>query len=144
MQIDHIGYAVQDLSVAVKSFSTLGYEILGEETLDDKRKVRILFMQDPKGTKVELIAPAGEDSPVTAWLQKNGNSPYHLCYETENFDGRITDLKNEGFLVVHPPLSAPALGERRVAFLYSRATGLIELLESRPAEDRSLSGKVSA
>lgn len=134
MRLDHIGYAVQDLDEAAEKFRLLGYHSCGEATEDPRRKVRIQFFIDAAGVRVELIAPLQEGSPVSGWLKKNGNSPYHLCYLCENLEHEISELVGKGFVLVHPASSAPAMGHRRVAFLYGAGTGLLELLESVPTD----------
>jgi methylmalonyl-CoA/ethylmalonyl-CoA epimerase len=130
MRINHIGYAVQDLNAAVSSFLKLGYRVCRTEVEDHARNVRICFLQDPGGMKVELIAPLNETSPVSVWLQKNGSSPYHICYESEDLISDIATLRRSGFILVEPPLSAPAMDCRQAAFLYGKNTGLIELVEN--------------
>ena len=130
MRIDHIGYAVRDIAAAAKKFEALGYRSCGEETGDSGRKVRIRFFSDPSGVMVELVAPLQEDSPVMGWIRKNGNSPYHICYESKDLERDITELRQKGFILVHPIAPAPAMGGRRVAFLYGTGTGLLELAES--------------
>lgn len=129
MRIDHIGYAVQNMEAALTSFLSLGYRECGEEIDDCGRGVKIRFLCDPCGARVELIAPLGENSPVSAWLKKNGNSPYHICYRSENPAADLDSLKKKGFMVVQPPLPAPAMDDREVCFLYNKNTGLIELVE---------------
>jgi methylmalonyl-CoA/ethylmalonyl-CoA epimerase len=132
MKIDHIGYAVTDLEKAAASFSVLGYAIresCGGKYVDDpSRRVRICFLSDPCGVKVELVAPFGEKSPVAAWLDKNGPSPYHIAYGSADIPADIANLKKMGFLLVEPPGPALVFGGRPVAFLYGKAAGLIELV----------------
>ena len=65
MKLDHIGYAVKNMDKALSSFVALGYEVCGDETEDIERKVRIQFLIDADGSKVELISPLSEDSPVS-------------------------------------------------------------------------------
>lgn len=130
MRIDHIGYAVQDLQAATAAFLDMGYRPCGDAVEDRGRNVAIRFLCDPAGVRVELIAPLGEDSPVSAWLRKNGNSPYHICYESEKLAADVAALKKKGFMVVQPSLPAPAMEDRNVCFMYNRNTGLIELVET--------------
>ena len=137
MQVNHIGYAVQDLNKAVESFLSLGYRVCRAETEDPSRNVKICFLSDPNGVTVELIAPLdknlnknlNKNSPVDSWLQKNGNSPYHICYDSEDIASDIVALKRQGYLLVTRPLPAPAMDDRRVAFMYGKNVGLIELME---------------
>ena len=139
MRIDHVGYAVHDIETATPSFLSLGYRLCEAETEDRERGVKILFLSNPGGAKIELVAPLGENSPVSAWLKKNGNSPYHICYESDNIAADVVELKNKGFISVKPPLPAPALRGRQVAFLYGKHTGLIELAETDKSNDTEMS-----
>lgn len=129
MRIDHVGYAVQDMRAAEASFMELGYCPYGDGIEDHGRGVEIRFFCDPAGVKIELIAPLGDNSPVNTWLRKNGNSPYHICYQSDELAKDVAALKEKGFMVVQPSLPAPAMNNRRVCFMYSKNTGLIELVE---------------
>ena len=129
LKIDHIGYAVNDIEKAVKKFLFLGYRIYGKTIDDVERKVKIQFLTDPAGTRVELVAPLDDKSPIDGWIKKNGNSPYHICYESENIENDTEALKANGFIMVQKISPAPAMGGRMVVFLYSTETGLLELVE---------------
>jgi methylmalonyl-CoA/ethylmalonyl-CoA epimerase len=133
MKIDHIGYAVTEVEEAAAAFLNLGYAVHalcgGGGYIDDRsRRVRICFLRDPGGARVELVAPLGENSPVRAWLEKNGPSPYHIAYESADVPADAANLRKRGFLLVGPPSPAVAFGGRLVAFLYGKAAGLIELV----------------
>ncbi len=129
MKIDHIGYAVKDMEGAIRKFLFLGYRLCGKAVDDAERKVKIQFLLDSKDERVELVAPLEQNSPVDGWLEKNGNSPYHICYESEDMERDIAALKANGFIIVRRASPAPAMGGRQVAFLYSRETGPLELVE---------------
>ena len=62
-------------------------------------------------------------------MQRQGEGPYHICYETNNLDDKIAELKSKGWIVVHEPATAVAIQGRRVAFLFKNGMGLIEILE---------------
>jgi methylmalonyl-CoA/ethylmalonyl-CoA epimerase len=107
----------------------------GGYTEDHARRVELCFLSDPSGTKIELVAPLGENgksdnknSPVSAWLEKNGPSPYHIAYASGDVPADAANLRKKGFLLVEPPSPALAFGGRPVAFLYGKTVGLIELV----------------
>ena len=131
MRIDHIGYAVKDMRKARQALQELGYA-LGETVADTERQVSICF-GEKDGYRVELIAPLGEDSPVTELLARSGPTPYHLCYESDAFDADLERLQAGRYRLVLPPREAIALGGRRVAFLMHLSVGLIEVVEARRA-----------
>ncbi len=131
MNIHHIGYAVKSIDKSLPFFSQLGFEISnwgGGLTVDVCSKVNILFIQ--KGEYViELISPISENSPVDKILEKNGVTPYHICYEVDNLDETCRSLRQAGYLFVQKPAPAPAIGDTAVvAFLYHPSVGLIELV----------------
>jgi methylmalonyl-CoA/ethylmalonyl-CoA epimerase len=138
MKIDHIGYAVTEMEKAAAAFLDLGYEICGGGGYieDRARRVKLCFLSDPSGAKVELVAPLGENgnandgknSPVSAWLGKNGPSPYHIAYASGDVPADSANLRKKGFLLLEPPSPALAFGGRLVAFLYGKSVGLIELV----------------
>jgi len=129
MKVHHIGYAVRSLQAAKQKFQLLGFSPFGEEVMDVARNVRIQFMENA-GVLIELITPLKEDSPVSQILSKAGNSPYHVCYEVENIPRTAEELRAQHFLLLSPPSAAVACGGSRVAFLFHKDIGLIELLET--------------
>ena len=129
MKIDHIGYAVKRIDRAQKAFIDLGYTF--EPIVDDTdRNIRISF-GERDGYRIELVCPLdkGIESPVDAYLSKIGATPYHICYQTECMERDIENLKSNGYRVITEPAKAIAFNNKRVVFLFSLATGLIELVE---------------
>lgn len=56
-------------------------------------------------------------------------SPYHICYEVENIEEAILELKKQKFILVQKPQVAVAMNNKKVCFLFNKNTGLIELVE---------------
>ena len=130
MRLHHTGYVVKDLDRAAAAFAKLGFRRAGAAAADRARRVRVLFLK--KGAAaVELVAPYGAGSPAAGLLKRLRNAPYHLCFESRDFDRELAGLEAGGFMRVAAPLAAPALGGRRAVFLMSPAIGLVELAESR-------------
>ena len=126
--IDHIGYAVEDMTKARRAFQELGYVL--DETVDDPDRQVVICFGEKDGYRVELIAPLGPESPVTQVLGKSGPTPYHICYRTDTFEADLERLQGRRYKLVLPPQEAIALGGRRVAFLMHLSVGLIELVET--------------
>lgn len=83
--------------------------------------------------RVELIQTMDEEtfSPVKEILKKNGPTPYHICYKTNDIKQEIDQLQSEKWLLLLPPQKAIGFGENiKVAFLMKRSVGIIELVES--------------
>lgn len=127
LSVHHIGYLVKKIEKATRTFLALGYRIEQETVYDDIRKVNICFLVKD-GYRIELIAPAAEDSVVSGLMKKYKNSPYHICYQTEDFDAALKELTAGGFIAIDTPTPAPALGDRDVVFLTNAAIGMIELI----------------
>jgi methylmalonyl-CoA/ethylmalonyl-CoA epimerase len=128
MKIHHVGFAVHNLEDAQKAFMSLGYAVKEGRTEDLYRNVECAFMEK-EHMVVELLAPLSDLSPVSGWLTKNGASPYHVCYETADFEGDTNLLKEDNFTLIKNAEPAVALGGRKIRFLYSSAIGMVELLE---------------
>ena len=80
-RVNHIAIAVPDLKAAVASYrDTLGARVSAAESLPE-HGVTVVFVELPN-TKVELLEPLGETSPITAFLEKNpAGGMHHICYE---------------------------------------------------------------
>ena len=129
MTVHHIGYLVKDIQKARETFGFLGYTAGSEVMYDEYRDVYILFMHRD-GYTVELVSPGSGNSVVAGLMKRLKNSPYHICYETENFDEKLAELEQNGFLRIGDPCPAPAIDGRKVCFLQSARIGLIEVLEA--------------
>ncbi len=129
LKIDHIGYAVSDIERSRDLFLKLGYEKLSDIIIDTSRGVKLLFINNG-GIKVELISPIDDKSPVYAYLKKNGNTPYHICYLVRDINETIFILKKLKFKLIEKPKSAIAFNNKKVAFLYHIDYGVLELVES--------------
>lgn len=128
-KVHHIGYAVPAIERAVKEFEVLGWSVSSDVTDDAERKVSIVFMTRGESC-IELVAPTADDSPVKKMLQKGSGAPYHICYEVPQLEEAIEELKKNRFILTKKPAPAPAIGGRRVAFLYGLTTGVLELVET--------------
>ena len=128
LKIHHIGYLVKKTEAAIQTFEALGYQLIQAVMYDDIRKVNICFLQKDNYC-IELVSPAAEDSLVSGLLKKYKNCPYHICYETENFDKDYQTLTEHGFITIDTPTPAPALQNREVVFLTHASMGMIELLK---------------
>ena len=80
-RVNHIAIAVPDLATAVASYrDMLGAAVTAPQTLPE-HGVTVVFVELPN-TKVELLEPLGEGSPITAFLEKNpAGGMHHICYE---------------------------------------------------------------
>jgi methylmalonyl-CoA/ethylmalonyl-CoA epimerase len=132
-KLRHVGVAVPSLAPATETLSTLfGYRVVSGPFDDPIQKVSVNFLtrSDNDVTEIELIAPLSEDSPITSMLAKSGGGAYHLCFETSDIDQALVHAKNNGCMIVSPPVPAVAFGGRRIAWIYTRSQQLFELVEA--------------
>lgn len=128
----HIGIAVRDIDATAALYVKGGYN--RTESIEDKiQNVYICWLVKDGMPTVELLAPIDEKSPVTATLEKMGVTPYHTCYEVDDLEASMKELRKQKYVLVSKPAEAVAIHGARVCFLYNKNVGLIELVEA-PAE----------
>lgn len=129
-KLHHFGFLTKNIAEAIKKHEILGFR--KKSSFDDKsRGILITFMQHPS-TKVllEIISPNSDHSVVENLIPKFENNLYHTCYEVEDMNDYIKYLSTNGFILIDNPKPAIAFNNRKVAFLMSKFTGIIEILES--------------
>lgn len=99
-RLNHIAIAVPDLEAATGMYrNTLGAAVTEPQALPD-HGVTVVFV-DLGNTKVELLSPLGEGSPITAFLEKNpSGGMHHICYEVDNILAARDRLKAGGARVL--------------------------------------------
>nr|WP_225187758.1 VOC family protein [Bradyrhizobium sp. IC3195] len=107
----------------------VGYGPEGPIFEDPIQQVQIQFVSGG-GPRLELIEPAGAQSPVEGIL-KRGSKLYHLAYEVSRFDDAIASFGAQQYLAVSSPAPAVAFDMRRIVFLASATLTLVELIEAR-------------
>lgn len=131
MKIHHIGFLTKNLKKTEKEFAKLGFTEEHESKFDSIRKVNISFWKNDN-YRVEFIEPCGKDSPLYPLLKHYKNTPYHFCYESENFKEDIKRFSENGYAIVDEPNSAPCIvyngGGYSVCFLINPSTGIVELM----------------
>lgn len=93
--VDHIGIAVPDLDAAIALYaSTAGTSVTLREKLID-RGVELAFL-NTEGTKLELLMPLREDTPIAKFLANRGPGLHHVCYKVANIREEMERLKQLG------------------------------------------------
>jgi methylmalonyl-CoA epimerase len=128
-KIDHIGIAVKKIEEAVKFYSaTFGLKV-SKPIEVPSQKVKIAFMEIGE-VKLELLEPLGEDSPILKFIQKRGEGLHHICFQVEDIDQALEELKNKNVKLIDQNPRMGATG-KRIAFLHPDSVYgvLIELKE---------------
>ncbi len=83
-KVNHIAIAVPDLQAAIATYrDTLGAAVSQSQALPE-HGVTVVFVELPN-TKVELLEPLGENSPIAAFLEKSpAGGMHHICYEVDD------------------------------------------------------------
>ena len=130
MKLHHYGFLTDDMAKCIAAYELLGYRKISSY-FDEIRMIDIVFLQNGNDSALlELVSPTSETSVVFKMLNKHRNSLYHSCYEVKNLDSEIEKLCDKAFLLIDSAKPAIAFENRKVAFLFSQFTGIIELLES--------------
>ena len=129
MTFAHMGVAVAQLSAAIADYEKLfGYALLSGPFDDPVQQVSVCFVGKPGEPQVELIAPLGAESPVRRLLASGGGA-YHFCYAVADIEQTIARVRSQGCLVISGPVPAVAFGGRRIAWFYTPARQLVEIVE---------------
>lgn len=129
MKIEHIGIATRELDEALSFWrDALGLEVVETEEVAEQQ-VRVAML--PIGeSRVELLEPTSDDSPVAKFIAKRGTGIHHIAVRVEDIRGSLGRLKEQGIRLIDetPRIGA---GGCLVAFVHpSAANGvLLELVE---------------
>ena len=95
-RLNHVAVAVPDLAAAAAKYrDTLGAEVSAPLSLPE-HGVTTVFVTLPN-TKIELLEPLGEGSPIAKFLERNPDGGiHHLCYEVEDISVARDKLKAQG------------------------------------------------
>jgi len=99
-RLNHVAIVVPDLAAAAELYKTsLGGQVTDPVPLPD-HGVTTVFVELPN-TKIELLHPLGEDSPVQNFLDNNpSGGMHHVCYEVTDIEASIAHLVAEGARVL--------------------------------------------
>jgi methylmalonyl-CoA/ethylmalonyl-CoA epimerase len=131
MKINHLGIATNGIGEALKFWGdALGLENIHTETIEDQ-KVRVAML--PLGeSRIELLEPTSEDSPISKFLEKRGGGIHHIAVEVDDIEAALEKLKSRGVRLID---ETPRIGAENclVAFVHPAATNgvLLELVQTR-------------
>ncbi len=128
-RLNHVAIATRDIAAATAIYrDTLGAKVSGQVQQPD-HGVTTVFVELPN-TKIELLEPLGENSPIAKFLDKNpAGGIHHLCYEVDDIHAAVARMKENGATITGT--GEPRIGAhgKPVVFLHPKDfTGtLIEL-----------------
>lgn len=118
--LNHVAIVVPNLSDAAAIYrNTLGAEVSAPVDLPD-HGVTTVFVNLPN-TKIELLHPLGENSPVAKFLANNpSGGMHHVCYEVEDIYAARDKLLEEGARILGSPEPKTGAHGKPVLFLHPK------------------------
>ncbi|RII28756.1 MAG: methylmalonyl-CoA epimerase [Geobacter sp.] len=129
-KINHIGIAVRSLDEAIPFYrDSLGMSLEGIEVVAEQ-KVRVAFFQIGE-SKIELLEPTGDDSPIAGFLARSGPGIHHVAYEVEDIEASIGKIMQDGARMIDAVPRNGAHGTR-IAFIHPKSSNgvLTELCQN--------------
>lgn len=127
-KIDHVGIAVRSIEEARSFWEALGLEVTGIEEVDAEG-VRVAMI--PCGeSRIELLEPTRDDSPVARFLERRGEGVHHVCLGSDDVEADDASLRRAGRELLRERPTTGA-GGSRVQFVHPRSAHgvLVELAE---------------
>ena len=132
-RLHHVGVIVRSIEESMPGYlRSLGGTWDSQIFHDPIQRVKVAFLQPGLGPQVqiELVEPAGENSPVRRFLETSNGGMHHLCYEVAELEESVRAARANGSLLVRPPKPAVAFENRRIAWVLTPERLLIEYLEA--------------
>jgi len=125
-KINHIGIAVPDLDKAIETYEKLGFHVdHREEVASQKVEVAMITVGE---SRIELLQPTAEDSPIARFIEKKGPGIHHLAVGVDDIDKALKEYSKEDIVMIDKTPRDGAHGTR-IAFVHPKSTGgvLLEL-----------------
>ena len=127
--LDHIGIAVSNLNEALGVFEgILGLKLVKTKTVENQG-VRVAMLLAGE-TKIELLEPTNEESPVAKFIATKGEGIQHIAFTVTNIENSLEEMKRKGVALID---EKPRIGfeGRKIAFLHPKSMKnvLVELRE---------------
>ncbi len=118
-KISHIGIAVSNLEEGIAFYEKLGLKLEAIEEVPSQ-KVKVAFF--PVGdTRIELLAPTAEDSPVAKFIEKKGEGIQHLAFAVDDLPQALQNAEAAGVQLIDKEPRPGAHGAD-IAFLHPKST----------------------
>lgn len=119
-KIDHIGVAVKSIEEALPFYTEhLHLTLEGIEEVPTQG-VKVAFLKIGE-SKIELLEPLTEDSPIAKFIEKRGEGIHHVALGVDDIDERIKEMKENGIQMINEK-AVPGAGGAKVAFIHPKST----------------------
>lgn len=131
LKVEHIGIAVEQLSVSIPLFEKLLNAPCYKTEVVESEKVTTAFFRQGE-TKIELLESTDPEGIVAKYISKKGEGIHHIAFEVEDIEAEMKRLQQEGFILLNDK-PKPGADNKLVCFLHPKSTNgiLIELCMER-------------
>jgi methylmalonyl-CoA/ethylmalonyl-CoA epimerase len=127
-KINHVAVVVADIEASLGFWrDALGLDLHHVEDVPSQ-KAMVAFL--PTGeSEVELVQPTAEGTGAAKFLNERGPGMHHLCFEVDDLDGMMTNLREKGVRLINE--TPVELEGRRLIFIHPKSANgvLVELYE---------------
>ncbi len=129
MRVDHVAIAVNNLDEAVRNYQKLlnidHLEV--EDVTNEKVRVAMLELND---TRIELMEPTAENSPIKKFLTDRGEGIHHIAITADNIEEDVSKATNKGLKILGG-LRTGSYG-RKITFIHPKSMNgvLLEFCEA--------------
>jgi methylmalonyl-CoA/ethylmalonyl-CoA epimerase len=127
-RIDHLGIAVKSIATARVFYEAVGLAVTHEEEVAHEG-VRTAMV--PVGeSRIELLEPLADDTPVGKFLGKRGEGLHHVALHVDDISATLEQMKNRGVEIASPHIQTGA-GGHLYFFVHPRSAGgvLVEICQ---------------
>ena len=127
-KIDHLGIAVRSIAEARGFYETLGLNLLHEEVIEGEG-VRTVMI--PVGeSRIELLEPLAEDTPVGRFLARRGEGLHHVALHVNDISATFEEMKQAGIKLASDDIQLGA-GSHYYFFVHPSSAGgvLVEICQ---------------
>lgn len=131
LKVEHIGIAVDQLSVSIPLFEKLLNTTCYKTEVVDSEKVTTAFFKKGEA-KIELLESTDPEGIIAKYIGKKGEGIHHIAFEVEDIEAEMKRMQQEGFILLNEK-PKPGADNKLVCFLHPKTTNgiLIELCMER-------------
>lgn len=131
MRVDHIAIAVNNVETALTNYQNILKidKIEMEEVPTEKVRVAMLMLED---TRIELLEPMSEDSPISKFLKQRGEGIHHIAITADNIEQDVARAVKNGMKFLGD-LRTGSYG-RKITFIHPKSLNgvLTEFCQAPP------------
>ncbi len=133
MRVDHIAIAVKNAEDALANYKKILKidKIETEMVPNEKVKVVMMNLQD---TRIELLEPMGDDSPISKFLRDRGEGIHHIAITADEIETDVNRAKDSGMRFLGE-LRTGSYG-RKITFIHPKSLNgvLVEFCQAPPTQ----------